>query len=289
MIRSHGDNEKLRMPRLGMIIPTNQNHIMSATLTAPSLVSEKQKQQFKDEGYFILENCVPSEHLELLRDNCQSFIDDVNAEMDAKGVDRLGISARGKRYFVSGCYKKKPVMGRFIFSDLMADICRATLGDTAYLFHDQYVVKGADKDSAFSWHQDSGYVHHDCPMYLSCWITLDDVTLENGTIYVLPYSEVGIRSVVTHLKDPKTNDMVGYFGKNPGIPAIVPAGSIVVFSSYVFHRSGPNLTDKMRRIFLAQYSPEVILTLQGKVWGQDVPFLKNGENVWREEDAVAAR
>jgi ectoine hydroxylase-related dioxygenase (phytanoyl-CoA dioxygenase family) len=176
-------------------------------------------------------------------------------------------------------------MGRFIFSELMADICRATLGSEAFLFCDQYVIKGVDKDSAFSWHQDSGYVHHECPMYLSCWVTLDDVTLENGTVFLLPYSEVGIRSVVQHLKDPRTNDMVGYFGKNPGIPAVVPAGSIVVFSSYVFHRSGPNLTDKLRRIYLAQYTPEIIRDLQGKQWGQAVPFLKNGENIWREDVA----
>jgi ectoine hydroxylase-related dioxygenase (phytanoyl-CoA dioxygenase family) len=167
----------------------------------------------------------------------------------------------------------------------MADICRATIGDTAYLFHDQYVVKGADKESAFSWHQDSGYVHHECPMYLTCWVTLDDVTLENGTVFLLPYSRSGIRSVVEHIKDPVSRDLVGYFGKDPGLPAVVPAGSIVVFSSYVFHRSGPNLTDKLRRIFLPQYSPVVILDLQGKQWGQAVPFLKNGENVWRE-DAV---
>ena len=76
--------------------------------------------------------------------------------------------------------------------------------------------------------------------------------------------------------------MVGYFGKNPGIPVILPAGSIAVFSSYVFHRSGPNLTNKLRRIYLPQYSPDIIRDLKGNQWAQAVPFLKNGENVWRE-------
>ena len=254
---------------------------------ATSLVTEQQRQQFKDEGYFILEKCIPPEHLKLLRDNCQSFVEDMEAEMDARGEDRIGLNARGKRYFVSVCYKKRPVMGRFIFSDLMADICRATIGDTAYLFHDQYVVKGTDKDSSFSWHQDSGYVHLECPMYLTCWVTLDDLTLENGTVFLLPYSQVGIRTVVKHIKDPHSNDLVGYFGKEPGVPVVLPAGSIAVFSSYVFHRSGPNLTNKMRRIFLPQYSPGVILALNGKQWGQAVPFLENGENIWREEAAAA--
>jgi len=254
----------------------------TTTLETKSLVSEQKKQQFKEDGYFILERVIPEEHLEMLRRNCTGFIAQVDAEMEAKGVDRIGISAKGKRYFAHDCYKKKPEMGQFVFSDLMADVCRATLGDEVYLFWDQYVVKGTDKDSSFAWHQDSGYVHLECPMYLTCWVTLDDVTLENGTVYLLPYTQVGIKSVVQHLKDPRTNDMVGYFGKDPGIPVVVPAGSIACFSSYVFHRSGPNLTDKLRRIYLPQYSPEIIRDLKGNQWGQSVPFLKKGENVWRE-------
>jgi ectoine hydroxylase-related dioxygenase (phytanoyl-CoA dioxygenase family) len=254
---------------------------MSATLAASSVVTEKQQQQFREEGYFILESCVPKEHLDLLRGNCQGLMDEVDAKMKAQGVERIGINAKGKRYFLPA-YEKAPAIGRFIFSELMADVCRATLGEEVYLFWDQYVIKGADKDSSFAWHQDSGYVHHDCPMYLTCWVTLDDVSLDNGTVFLLPYSQVGIRSVVQHIKDLRTNDMVGYFGKDPGIPAIVPAGSMVAFSSYVFHRSGPNLTDKLRRVYLPQYSSSIITDLQGKQWGQAVPFLKKGENVWRE-------
>ncbi len=84
-----------------------------------------------------------------------------------------------------------------------------------------------------------------------------------------------------HIYDERTNDLVGYFGKNPGIPAIVPAGSIVAFSSYVFHRSGPNLTDKLRRVYLPQYSPEIIFNDDGTQKGQSVPFLKKGEIVWK--------
>jgi ectoine hydroxylase-related dioxygenase (phytanoyl-CoA dioxygenase family) len=250
---------------------------------ATEIVTAAHKQQFQDEGYFILENVVPPEHLQLLRDNCQDLITELDAIMDAKGVDRMGIDAKGKRYFASYACQKKPSLGRFVFSELMAQVCRATIGDTAYLFWDQYVVKGTDKDTAFGWHQDSGYVHLECPMYLTTWVTLDDVTIENGTVYLLPYSTVGIRSVVKHIKDPRVNDMVGYFGKEPGIPVTVPAGSIAVFSSYVFHRSGPNLTDKLRRVYLPQYSSEVIRGLDGKEWGQSVPFLKDGEIIWREE------
>jgi ectoine hydroxylase-related dioxygenase (phytanoyl-CoA dioxygenase family) len=229
----------------------------------------------------ILPGVVPPEDLKLMQDNCQGFIDAANAEMDAKKVDRIGITARNKRYFTPYAYKKSPELGRFVFGDLMAEVCRATIGDEVYLFWDQYVVKGTDPDSSFAWHQDSGYVHLDCPMYLTCWVTLDDVTLENGTVYILPYTQVGIKSVVKHIMDPRTNDLVGYFGKDPGMPLIVPAGSIVAFSSYVFHRSGPNLTNKLRRVYLPQYSTEIIYNRDGQLQGQAIPFLKGGEVVWK--------
>ena len=258
---------------------------MTATATLPHITDE-QKQLYKKEGYLILERCVSEEYLEMLRANCKGRVDAIEADMAAQGVERIGLNKKGSRYFAAFCYRETPEIGKFIFGDLMAEVCRATIGGNAYLFWDQYVVKGSDTDSSFSWHQDSGFGHSwDAPEYVTCWITLDDVSLENGTVYLLPYSEVGIRTVVKHIKDPRTNDMVGYFGSNPGMPAIVPAGSIVAFSSYVFHRSGANMTDKQRRVYLPQYSPVPILNAQGNPQGQVVPFMENNEIIWREGQA----
>ena len=243
-------------------------------------ITDQLKQQFIEEGYFVLESVVPENLLELLRSECKGFMDRVDAEMDAQNTDVIGINHRNKRYFAHDCYNQRPIMGEFLFSELMADICRATLGDEAYLFFNQYVVKCADKDSKFSWHQDSGYVHPYHKPYLTCWIPLDDVNQENGTVSILPYSRSGIRTWVQHVQDPVSNDLVGYFGSDKGIPVIVPAGSIAVFSSYVFHSSGGNLTQNMRRVFLAQYSGEVIKTADGEhIWAYSDHFVHNGERI----------
>ena len=154
------------------------------------------------------------------------------------------------------------------------------LGPDAFLFYEQYVIKSAEKGMAFSWHQDSGYVGYPHRPYLTCWCTLDDVSIENGTVSVLPYDRAGTRDMVPHTKDPVTNDMVGYFGDDKGVPVIAPAGSIAVFSSTVFHASGANTTDKMRRVFLAQYSAEVLPSADGtEALHYAEQFLKNGEIV----------
>jgi ectoine hydroxylase-related dioxygenase (phytanoyl-CoA dioxygenase family) len=141
----------------------------------------------------------------------------------------------------------------------MANTARAALGDTAYLFNEQYVVKAAERGMTFGWHQDSGFIPYPHPPYLTCWIPLDHVSEANGTVYLLPYSRAGTRHVVEHRRDEETNDLVGYFGDDPGDPVIVPAGSLVAFSSTLFHRAGPNTTDHPRRVYIAQYSAEPIL------------------------------
>ena len=246
-------------------------------MTPPQVLSDAQKAQFHDEGYCILERVISEAQLEMLREECAHWIEVMDAEMDAKGVQTLGITHKGNRYFISNKWQESQRLPQFIWSELMAGICRDTLGDTAYLFHEQYVVKAAEKGMKFGWHQDSGYVGHDHKPYLTCWCTLDDVNEENGTVYILPYQRAGTRDWVRHTKEEGSNDLIGYNGDDPGIPVVCPAGSIAVFSSTTFHRSGPNTTDKMRRIYLPQYSAEPITNEVGdKLWNHAAPVLENG-------------
>lgn len=203
-------------------------------------------------------------------------------EMDRLGTDHIHISHRGKRYHIAKQYAAAPRLSEYVFSDLMAEICRATIGPEAFLFYDQYVVKAAEQGIKFSWHQDSGYLGFSHRPYVTVWAAVDEMTEENGTAYVLPYSDVGIKSLVEHIRDETTGDKVGYFGKEQGVPAIVPAGSLVVFSSLSFHRSGANLTNKMRRAYVTQYSPEPIYRPDSdEPMHLAVPFMKGGEIVDR--------
>ena len=223
-----------------------------------SLITDQHRQQYLEEGYFIVERAIDSVHLAILRDACKHLIDLMHVEMDRLGTDRIHISHRGKRYHIAKQFRAAPRLCEYVFSDLMADVCRATIGDTAFLFYDQYVVKAAETGIPFSWHQDSGYLGFPHRPYVTVWAAVDDVSTENGTVRVMPFSTIGIRTLVEHLQDPKTGDKVGYFGKESGVTAAVPAGSIVVMSSLSFHCSGPNQTDKMRRAYVTQYSSEPI-------------------------------
>jgi ectoine hydroxylase-related dioxygenase (phytanoyl-CoA dioxygenase family) len=216
------------------------------------------RRRFRENGFFVLEDVLTAEDLETLRTECRRLVEERELEMEGLGVDTIDLDHRGSRYFLHA-YGKCPSVEGFLRSDLMVEVARAALGETVYLFNEQYVVKAAETGMTFSWHQDSGFIEYPHRPYLTCWIALDDIDEANGTVYLLPYARAGIRDVVSHVRDEASNDLVGYFGDDSGDPVIVPAGSIACFSSTLFHRSGANTTDHTRRVYVAQYSAEPIL------------------------------
>jgi ectoine hydroxylase-related dioxygenase (phytanoyl-CoA dioxygenase family) len=245
-------------------------------------ITEAQKQQYRDDGFFILKNVIAEDDLAMVRATCDRLIREQEAEMDRLGTDELNLSRRGSRYFVFLAFKEHPELADFIFSDLFAEICRATVGGDALLFWEQFVVKGPSSSTkaAFSWHQDAGYVDGlPVPPYANAWIALDEVSEENGTVYLLPYDKAGTRERVEHTVDPDSGDRVGYFGDEPGTPVIAPAGSIAVFSSTCFHRSGANSTQHMRRAYALQFAQEPVHRKDGSIMGLTEWLLKDGKRV----------
>ena len=144
----------------------------------------------------------------------------------------------------------------------MAEVARTALGETAHLFNEQYVVKAAERGMQFSWHQDSGFIPYAHGPYLTCWIALDDVSEANGTVYLLPYARAGTRNVVAHVRDERSTTC-RLHRRRPRGPVVVPARKHRLLSSTVLHRSGPNTTDRMRRVYVAQYSAEPLLDEDG--------------------------
>ena len=83
--------------------------------------------------------------------------------------------------------------------------------------------------------------------------------MDNGPVYILPRDLDRETDVADHKWDTDGKEMVGYDGEELGTPAIVPAGSIVAFSSLTLHRSSPNTSNAARRAYLVQYSNGPIL------------------------------
>src|SRR3954454_21556329 len=96
-------------------------------VTTEGLVTRAMLDQYRDEGYFVLEGVLSPDELELVRSGAQYSMDRIENLMRERGVDRLGINARGKRYFSEMIYRERPELREFVFGDTMAAICRAVL------------------------------------------------------------------------------------------------------------------------------------------------------------------
>ena len=263
------------------------------------LISEENKSQFLQEGYFLLPEVIEKTVLDALCDVCDYCIEEFNtSEPIDEGEEKsrhdgelnTRVTAEGKqfqtsvlniknsRYFLEQRHVEHPALAEFILCPLMAEICFATIGPNAYFHFEEFVIKFPLGGASFSWHQDGAYVPTHRLPYVSAWCALDAVNEENGTIYILPYSRAGTRELVDHDRDDGEMEKVGYDGNDPGIAAVLPAGSVAVFASNVLHRSGDNISNSKRRALLVQFSAEPILSEDGTTpWHSDDPFLRDGE------------
>jgi len=246
-------------------------------------ITEEQKDQYSIEGFMIIPNFLNSKELEMIRNICDTKVAETEGDMRERGVEKDRINVLGKKYFIHQPHKTHPNLKNIIFSEKIAKVCRATIGDTAYLHSEQFVVKMTDKDTKFAWHQDSGYSVYQGGAephkpYLTCWIALDDMSEKNGTISILPFSRSPSRQLIKHTWNEDLNAMVGYDGDDQGDLVEVPAGTLVAFSSFLLHKSGANSTNRPRRSYFIAFTPELFLHSDESkgVYSSGEPVIKDG-------------
>ncbi len=119
------------------------------------------------------------------------------------------------------------------------------------------------------WHQDSGYGRLEPPLDLTVWIALDDCTLDNGCLWVLPRSEQ--RGLQQH---DGVGALRGVVIDEPGVALPMRAGDAVLFGGLLLHRSLPNLTDTARvALYLRYCDPGVVMVGEGG--SADKPVLED--------------
>lgn len=251
------------------------------TTSLPLSLSDEQVRQFHIDGYLILPNVIGADDLAALRAAADATVTKVDRSMEARGQERIGLNLKGVRYFSINPGFEHPGLYQFSFGDMMAGFARQLLGDSVYAFWEQFVIKGPEPsaEASFSWHQDSAYVGFPHPRYLTCWCALDAMSEANGTARILPFGR-GPSERVDHRKDEATNDLIGYDGDDAGDPIICPAGSIALFTSHTMHSSGANPSEQFRRVYLIQYSSEILQKPEEyKPYGRCEPLWINGTRV----------
>ena len=108
-----------------------------------------------------------------------------------------------------------------------------------------------------AWHQDEIYIPTRDRSLTGGWIALDDVTVENGCLYVLPGSHRDgyLYSQHDH-NNPAEFDFAqeSYgFDESAEIPVECSAGDVVFFNGYLLHRSRKNRSAEYRRVLVNHY------------------------------------
>lgn len=117
------------------------------------------------------------------------------------------------------------------------------------LLGDQIFMKPPGHGSVKEYHQDSASWPFLIPQnQITCWIALDDATLENGCIRCIPGSHTYGLLQIKHLPQLLTEEMKEQEISNP-----IPAGGCLLFHSLNLHFSSPNTSDKRRRAWALHY------------------------------------
>lgn len=229
-----------------------------------NLIDEARRLQMDSQGFTVFERLFADADMAELAAHLEAEERRKNAELAAQGPE--GISRANEITFNSHLAENDPVARAFVRRPELVTIASAFLGPDVDLYWNQTVFKHPEGEKLFPWHQDDQYTEVLPSPYLTLWLALNDATLENGCISVLPGSHrEGLREHVwTDL------GWTGHPADHPdqGIPVPVPAGSVVCFWSLTMHKSAPNRSQGMRKAYVIQYAPQ---GLRYKESGEPVP------------------
>jgi ectoine hydroxylase-related dioxygenase (phytanoyl-CoA dioxygenase family) len=148
---------------------------------------------------------------------------------------------------------RSPTLAGVILHPALLEIAVQLLGEDVRFWWDQGINKAAGAGSVIAWHQDNGYQHGRMQPYLTCWLTLDDSSLENGGLEVIPGSHTnglckhemrGVHAVIDE----------SLIATDAAVPLDAKAGDMLFFSSLLVHQTVGNLTnDQQRRAWVIQY------------------------------------
>jgi phytanoyl-CoA hydroxylase len=203
--------------------------------------ADERREAFERDGFFVVPQLFSSEE-------CDHMLHHLEA---ASFELALGKDDDGPLSYRPLLHTDNPELQAVAADRRWADIVFPLLGGDVRLYWEQGVAKPPQARTELPWHQDNGYAPTIPEQYVTCWLALDDADEANGCIHVLPGSHA--QGTVRHHDVEGSPFRGGFDGDDPGLAVPVQRGDVLVFSSLIMHRSGPNTTDRYRRAWILQY------------------------------------
>jgi len=152
-----------------------------------------------------------------------------------------------------GAWRIKPGFHDVLWNAAFTVAASQLLGGAVRFWHDQLFCKPPHHGGVVAWHQDYSYWTRTKPMaHLTCWIALDDSTLENGCVHYVPGSHrwdllpiTGLAGDMTAIQEVLTDSQWRQFNRPVGIE--LKRGECTFHHPLMIHGSFENRTDRPRR------------------------------------------
>ena len=149
--------------------------------------------------------------------------------------------------------RQHDVYARGLRHDKILDITAQLIGPGIRTNGDKLNMKSAEVGSPVEWHQDWAFYPHTNDDLLAVGVAIDDMTVENGCLLVVPGSHKG-RIHDHHLNGRFAGAVTEPdFTGEGAVPIEIRAGGISIHHVRMLHASAPNTSGKPRRLLLYMY------------------------------------
>ena len=238
-----------------------------------TLLSNAQTEQFWRDGVLVVEGAVTAVQLANLRRVFTEWVEESRAHTQDYGET---LDGRPRFDLQPGHSAEVPGLRRVqspeevsdVFADTMrnartVDFCAELIGPAIRFHHGKVNSKLPGTATKVKWHQDFPFQPMTNNDMITCLLFVDDVTLENGPLEVIPGSHKG--PIHSHWQDGRFTGAVTDDVVEPHLDKIVKctgkAGSVCLMHVNLLHGSAPNLSDSPRTLYITTYYAEDAIEL----------------------------
>jgi phytanoyl-CoA hydroxylase len=223
-------------------------------------LSAEQLEAYHRDGYIVVEDLLTSEEVDSLRSRLREYTHggrpptglaiqvEPRIQRGELKVNHPGDGIRKIDFLV----QNDDIFYKLGAHPNIVSIIEQIVGPDIKLFRNSLLLKPPEVGSAKGMHQDSPYWPIEPMDLCSCWFALDDATVENGCMGVIPASHKWGAVPHVHVTDDYVVDE-SYYNMDDMILAPVRAGGGLFFHSLLLHYTAPNRSDRWRRAIALSY------------------------------------
>ena len=227
-------------------------------------LNQEQVDFFWENGYLTIGKMLDDDVVELLRREYDKEFDLARSgrnefrNLSIKDTDDVKekVNAEGQMLQIMQMCERNIHYRNLLFHEKILDIVEDLIGPNIQLFHDQALFKPPHNAGPIHWHQDNGYWRCVPASLVSCWITLDDVDVDNGAMQILPRSHL---IPVAHERSESQKDTLfdisDQLDDSNSVTVDLPAGGVNFHHCQTMHYTAPNTTDRQRRALAIHFMP----------------------------------